>query len=86
MPVVIRIPLIPGVNDTKKDLTSIVEIVSSLKARRVDLLPYHKFGMGKYAQLDRTYELEALNTQPEEQVKQYREVFTFLGFDCDIVG
>ncbi len=86
VPVVIRIPLIPGVNDTKKGLTSIVEIVSSLKARRVDLLPYHKFGMGKYAQLDRTYELEALNTQPEEQVKRYRELFTLLGFDCDIVG
>jgi pyruvate formate lyase activating enzyme len=86
VPVIIRVPLIPGVNDTKEELEKIAGLAKSLKAPRIDLLPYHKFGMGKYAQLDRDYALEDLNTQPEEDVKRDRLFFTVRGFDCDIVG
>jgi len=86
VPVIIRVPLIPGVNDTREELEKIAALAGSLKVRRVDLLPYHKFGMGKYAQLDREYSLEDFNTQTDDEVKRDRIFFTARGFDCDIVG
>jgi pyruvate formate lyase activating enzyme len=86
VPVIIRVPLIPGVNDNAPELEKIAVLADSLKLSRIDLLPYHKFGMGKYQQLDRKYSLEELNTPPDAQVKQAQLVFTSRGFDCDIVG
>jgi pyruvate formate lyase activating enzyme len=86
IPVIIRIPMIPGVNDSEAELGKIASLAGLLKVRRVDLLPYHKFGMGKYQQLDRKYLLEDLNTQPDEQVKKARQLFISRGFDCDVVG
>jgi pyruvate formate lyase activating enzyme len=86
VPVVIRIPLIPGVNDTDEELSNIARTIDgSLKGtRRVDILPYHKFGMGKYQQLDRKYRLEDLNTQTEEQLQKDRGIFASAGFACNV--
>ena len=86
IPVIIRVPLIPGVNDSEEELEKIAALAASLKARRVDLLPYHKFGMGKYQQLDRKYSLEALNTQPDAQVQKARQLVASFGLDCEVVG
>ena len=49
IPYVIRIPLVPGVTDTKENLSVIAETVKSLPGLvRVDLLPYNKIAGGKY--------------------------------------
>jgi pyruvate formate lyase activating enzyme len=45
--VIIRIPIIPGVNDTKKHITDIGEFISSLPVKKVDILLYHKAGISK---------------------------------------
>ena len=55
---VIRTPVIPGFNDTEADLMAIREFVHSLPGRpRHELLPYHRYGEGKYAALGRPYEM-----------------------------
>lgn len=86
VPLVIRVPMIPGVNDSVAELENIARLAVSLKARKVDLLPYHKFGMGKYQQLDRKYRLEELNTQPDAQVQKTRQLVASFGLDCEVVG
>ncbi len=54
IPVIARTPLIPGVNDDEANLramgTFLREQVPTL--REVDLLPYHRLGEGKWAQLE----------------------------------
>ena len=49
-PFVIRIPLVPGVTDTGRNLTELAETIRRLERPplRVDLLPYNKAAGGKY--------------------------------------
>jgi pyruvate formate lyase activating enzyme len=88
IPFIIRIPLIPGVNDTEEELENIARLIARNLKRfpKINLLPYHKYGMGKYQMLDREYKLEDLNTQPATQVQQHKRLFESLGFECDIEG
>jgi pyruvate formate lyase activating enzyme len=49
VPLVIRVPLVPGVTDTDENLASIAEIARSLpRLVRVDLLPYNRAAGAKY--------------------------------------
>ncbi len=49
IPFVIRIPLIPGITDTDKNLSEIAMVIKDLpNLIRVDLLPYNKMAGGKY--------------------------------------
>lgn len=55
-PVVIRIPLIPGVTDTPDNLTGIARRVANLPGLlRVDLLPFNHLAGAKYPQVGRDY-------------------------------
>jgi pyruvate formate lyase activating enzyme len=52
VPVVARVPLVPGVTDTDENLRAIATIVQDLPTlQRVDLLPYNRAAGGKYAPL-----------------------------------
>jgi pyruvate formate lyase activating enzyme len=53
--IVIRIPLIPGVNDDDENIARTGEFIAGLPRRhRVDLLPYHRTAGPKYAKLGLT--------------------------------
>jgi pyruvate formate lyase activating enzyme len=48
----IRIPLVPGVNDDPENVDAIGRLLREIGLRCVDLLPYHRAGLAKYARLD----------------------------------
>ena len=50
-----RVPLIPGVTDTEKNLSAVAELLEGLDVKRVELLPYNKLTGSKYSSLMRTY-------------------------------
>lgn len=53
---VVRIPLIPGVNDTKSNMLQILTIIKDAPSLvRVEILPYHQTAGAKYAMIGRTY-------------------------------
>ena len=56
-PVVLRIPLIPGVNDIEEEMHAIGSIIRSLgpAVRGVELLKYNYLAEGKYELLDLPY-------------------------------
>lgn len=56
----IRIPLIPRVNDNPKELGKIAKLIKEggKWVERVELMPYHDIGKGKYAALGRDYPFE----------------------------
>lgn len=73
VPFVIRIPLIPGVNDTEEHLTAVAERVKGAKSLvRVELLPYHKTAGAKYGMAGMEYAPE-FNT--EQAVRVWPEIF-----------
>lgn len=46
-PVVFRIPLVPGYNDSPDDLLHLMNFLNSIGANSVDVLPYHDLGEKK---------------------------------------
>jgi len=48
----IRIPLVPGCNDSEVDLRAVGAILGKLRIERVKILPYHSMARSKYAALD----------------------------------
>ena len=56
-PFVIRVPLIPGVNDTRKNLETLAEmLVGAKNLVRVELLPYHQTAGAKYEMAGMAYD------------------------------
>jgi len=88
VPIIFRVPLIPGITDSDANLASIVTFVKTLDLNgeiEIDLLPYHKYGIGKYAMLDRSYDLPELAALHEEQIQNRRALIESFGFICKIV-
>lgn len=53
---IIRIPLIPGVNDSKENLQNILSLVKEAKSLvRIEILPYHKLAGAKYTMIGKKY-------------------------------
>lgn len=45
---VVRTPIIPGINDSAQDIREICEIVKDLRIEYYELLPYHSMGLYKF--------------------------------------
>jgi len=54
--IIVRVPIIPGINDNSEELRRISVFVGSLKnIQEIHLLPYHRSGTEKYRRLGREY-------------------------------
>lgn len=49
--VIVRIPVIPGFNNSREELGDLFRLVAKAGVDRAELLPYHVLGRNKYAQL-----------------------------------
>lgn len=59
VPITIRTPVIPGLNDSAENIRGIAEFICSVpQIKEYELLPYHQFGINKYKAMGRPYELE----------------------------
>ncbi len=70
--VLVRFPLVPGVNDEPGHVERVGRFLAGLGLSRVDVLPYHRAGSGKYPALGREYRLagtEVPTTRTEEAVR-----------------
>ena len=60
---VVRMPMIPGVNDDEANLAAAADLCASLhNLKTVELLPYHRLGVPTYAKLGREYRLSQIKT------------------------
>lgn len=67
--VVVRFPLLPGINDDGDNLRAIGEFLSSLAVLYpLDILPYHRMGVDKYVRLDRGYRMPDLEPPSRERL------------------
>ncbi len=66
----LRIPLIPGVNDSDEALRRTAAIARELKkVHSIEILPYHRLGVATYERLQRRYGLKTLQTPTKEYVE-----------------
>ncbi len=62
----VRVPIIPGVNNDQASLAKLADFLRPLPILGVKLLPYHTFGVAKYAHLGQSYRLpEQLDSAAE---------------------
>jgi pyruvate formate lyase activating enzyme len=78
----IRIPIIPGFNDTTVEIENIVKFVDcELKtADSIELLPYHRLGRGKYSCLGRQYQLDDMKPPAELLMETLNEIVKNYGY------
>jgi pyruvate formate lyase activating enzyme len=77
----IRVPLIPGITDTKDNLLAIFEFMRSANLTRVALLPYNSSAAAKYEWLSRRYSIEA-NARPKRPLAEIVALAKRLGLDA----
>ena len=69
IPTWIRHVLVPGITDDETDLKRLGDFIRSLtNVRRVDVLPYHTFGIEKWRRLGLPYALENIDPPSEDSV------------------
>lgn len=69
--IIVRIPLIPGVNDDSESIARAGEFIAGLPQKHpVDLLPFHRAAKAKYAKLGLGYRGEGLAPPPPERVAE----------------
>lgn len=69
----IRIPVIPGVNDTGKEMEKIRDFLANFPTpERIELLPYHALGEHKYAALGK--EAQTFSVPTEARLEQLRKI------------
>ncbi|MEA5116628.1 MAG: glycyl-radical enzyme activating protein [Propionicimonas sp.] len=74
-PLLVRIPVIPGVNDSLADAAAFCRLLKPLGVTELQLLPFHQFGERKYELLDRGYAMAGVPALHAEDLDDYRQAF-----------
>ena len=84
---VIRVPTIPGFNDTPAEIGAIARFAASLpRVEELHLLPYHRLGQDKYSWLDREYTLPDILPPTDEHMQMLLAEAQKSGLRCQIGG
>jgi pyruvate formate lyase activating enzyme len=79
-PLVVRIPVIPGRNDSLDTQRAILEFIAGLpRVESVELLPFHRLGSAKFAGLGREYAFEAVESLKPEDLRDIEALGKSLG-------
>lgn len=72
IPFVIRLPIIPGLNDKEEHFLKVKELAGKLDmCQKVQTMPYHKLGVYKYNKLGRKYMCSQIAEPTEQQIKKW---------------
>ena len=70
-----RTPTIPGINADEEHIRAVLEFIKPYKnVIDYELLPYHRFGLGKYEYLGKVYELQDYKTPSPELLAHLRGI------------
>ena len=79
-PLIVRTPIIPGVNDNTEDIAAIAEFVAQLpNLLYYELLPFHPMASGKYKSLNMDYRARELKAPPKSEMDDLATVAMYQG-------
>lgn len=81
-PTWIRHVLVPGYTDDSQDLQKLHEFISTLpNVTRVEVLPYHSFGMFKWDEMGIPYKMREVEAPSVEQVETAKQLLHVQSFE-----
>jgi len=84
---IVRIPVIPGINDTEDNIVSAGRFLSSLAVRpSVNLLAYHASALEKYRRIDMAYRLDGISSPPGDHMRDISDRLGMFGLNVSIGG
>ncbi len=87
-PVIIRIPLVPGFNDSEENIRATAAFAARLgeNVHRIEFLPYHDYGSQTYDRLDRKYQLNEVQPPSNDQLQRLIAIAEVVGIKARIGG
>ncbi len=84
IPMVIRIPVIPSLNDSQENITATAKFVGDHlpSVLGIELLPYHRLGLSKYDALGLDYKLHHIKPPDDDTIVMLRDFITAEGVPC----
>lgn len=83
--IVVRVPVVPGCNDSRENIAGTAAFVAALPARvAMELLPYHAYGSGKYSRCGREYGLANLAPPEQARMEELAALVRAHGLDCKL--
>jgi pyruvate formate lyase activating enzyme len=85
---IIRLPVVPGINDEKEDINKIMEFLKSLNDEvcEIHLLPYHASARVKYQKFGREFKLKNNIEINESELNSLKDKFEQIGYKVKIGG
>lgn len=85
--VIIRMPLIPGMTDSKQNIDDVIKLLSQLSnIKNINLLPYHSIAEGKYTKFNIPYKMKDVKVLSEDKITEIKNLFTNAGLNASIGG
>jgi pyruvate formate lyase activating enzyme len=85
-PVVVRFPMVPGVNDGKEEIAQMTGFLHRIGLRNVDLLPWHSIGEEKHKRLGLDSPSGEFGEPPAERVEEVAAALRRGGLRVSIRG
>jgi len=84
----VRIPLIPADNEGEKggnegEMEGIARILQGLPVERVELMPFHRLGEGKYQSLDMNQETSVFRVPTDQEVRRVIDLLQKYGISAE---
>lgn len=85
-PIRVRLPLIPGYNDSEENLKKTAEFMLANNIRYLDLLAYHSFAENKYKKLGKEFQTAGIKEPTDEEMARHKVLLESCGLEVNIGG
>ena len=87
LPVRVRLPLIPGANDSEENIRATAAFAADLpNLEALDILPYHRLGESKWGELNQKYFLHGVKPHTHEQVSAMFDIVREYDIEVTVGG
>jgi pyruvate formate lyase activating enzyme len=87
IPVYLKIPMIPGYNDSEENLGAVCDFARDLPSLvEINLLPLHHLGKARYAALGLEYPIDGIPFVKDDVLTEMKHLVESCGLKCSIIG
>ena len=83
--VTVRIPVIPGYNDTPQSAVKSAQYIKAYGPAPVNLIPFHRLGSQKYAAMGTNYAYSQIPPLAPDRLEQLLKIYTNAGLEAEIM-